>query len=301
MASTVIQAIQAALGAKDLASGTWEYLTKLCAMLEPDVARFSHGMKYDCQNKFVAVDFSPAQVKKYGKLELLQLTDMQFGHIACRMHRVIEYRDWILAEPNRFMLWTGDNVDAHALWSPGSAWDNVFDPQSQVYRFCEVWAPARHRILGYVGGNHERRAIPGFGDLGILISTLLRIPYSDGQQLVDIKFGGHQPFKIHLWHGRGGGQTKGGLAQKLDKFSRFSDSQLFLTGDLHQAMVVADWRSIRKPGKNDVHIEKLVSASSTSFLSHWGTYGEVKGYRVSDVMMVRTILEPDGKWEVTLR
>jgi len=40
---------------------------------------------------------------------------------------------------------------------------------------------------------------------------------------------------------------------------------------------------------------------SSSFLEYWGTYAEVAGCAPSDTTMWRTILEPSGKWELTIR
>lgn len=255
------------------------------------------GMHYGEQVKYVTWRFG----REHESLEILHLTDVQFGHVECRAHRLIEYRDWILAKPNRFVLLGGDMVDAATVLSPGAPWENICGPQSQVYRFCEIVAPLRHRILGYVGGNHERRGLKTFGDLGILIATLLRVPYSSGQQLIDIHYGKHRPFKINLWHGIGSAQTKGAKAQMISRFMEKGDAQLYLVGHLHDLLLLGGWRTLRKAGHNNVHIEKIFGGMSTSFLSYWGTYAEVAGLSVSDVAMLRAVLEPDGGYEVTIR
>lgn len=283
---------------QSLVTSTSEYMDKLAKASQETSLRMTSGMVYGEQAKYVAWEV-PA--RKFETIELVQVTDVQFGHAFCKYDRVIEYRDWILAAPNRFMLWTGDNVDAWALWSPGRAFDQICDPQSQVYRFCEVWAPARHRILGYVGGNHERRAIPGFGDLGVLIAQLLRIPYSNGRQFLDIYFGKHAPFKVALWHGGGSGRTKGSIANTLQRFMAQGDAQLYLMGHLHQPLLLPDWKEERDVVRQRVNLKKCIGAVGSSFLETWGTYGEVSGYAGTDVMMARAIVEPNGKWELTLR
>ena len=110
-------------------------LMQLLATAPPDAVPRSSGMVYDRETKYVSWTFSP---KQFERLELIQITDMQFGHIACKVKRVKEYRDWVLSDPCRYMLWTGDNVDAWRLGSPGSPYDQIGDPQSQVYKFCEI-------------------------------------------------------------------------------------------------------------------------------------------------------------------
>jgi hypothetical protein len=262
--------------------------------LSKDVLRHTSSMVFGEQTKYVSWE-----VPKGETIELLQITDVQFGHVHCKYHRVIEYRDWVLSAPNRYMIWTGDMVDAWAMWSPGRGFEQIGDPMSQVFKFCEVWAPARHRILGYVGGNHERRAIPAFGDLGVLLAAMLQIPYSNGRQLIDVHFGKHKPFKITQWHGRGGARTKGTVAQTLHRFASEGDSQLYLMGHLHQPMIIPGWKEHRENGR--VVARKYIAALGSSFLETWGTYGEVAGYSSHDVLMPRAVLSADGSWELTLR
>lgn len=248
------------------------------------------------ETKHILWDFSE---QSWDTLELLQVTDVQWGHLCCNVTRVLEYRDWVLAAPNRFMIWTGDNVDAATMLSKGGPWDNRGTPQDQVYEFTKVWGPARHRVLGYVGGNHERHGTATFGDLGVLLSTLLRLPYSRGKQHIDILFGQHRPFLITQWHGSGGARTFGAAAQALMRFAEQGDSQLYLMGHLHKPMVIPFWKE--RHDARGVATVKTVAALGSSFLEHWGSYAEVAGYAPSDVLMPLCQLDRDGGWEVRLR
>ncbi|KKL48236.1 hypothetical protein LCGC14_2327560, partial [marine sediment metagenome] len=133
------------------------------------------------------------------------------------------------------------------------------------------------------------------------IATMLKIPYSNGRQLIDIHFGDHRPFKASLWHGRGAARTKGTIAQTLQRFMQQGDSQLYLMGHLHQALILPDWKEYRHPVRNTIELKKVIGAVGSSFMETWGTYGEVAGYSAGDVMMARTVLERNEKWEVTLR
>lgn len=268
----------------------------------PDfLPKMKTGMILDRQVKYVSWDFN--KVPLTGPLEVLHLTDLQYGHKYFRRNRFIEYRDWVLSSPNRYVVLGGDLPDAAHILSKGSPYENEGDPQSQIYRLVDDMAPLRGRILGYVGGNHERRGLKTFGDLGILIASLLRIPYSNGIQFVDINLGEHKPFKIALHHDGGSksASTKGAIANVIYKFMQRGDSQLYLLGHLHQAMVIPDWREERDEKSRDIKLVKIFGAMSTSFLKTYGTYGEVAGFRPQDVMMARAIIEPNGKWEVTLR
>jgi hypothetical protein len=284
---------------KKLAPSTLDALARLEEMLPEYAARPTLGMLYGNENKYVTWRFSE---NDFQTIELLHITDVQFGHVECQEDRVIEYRDWVLAEPNRFVLFGGDMIDAANVLSPGQPWDNLCGPQSQVYKFCELWAPARARTLGYVGGNHERRGLKSFGDIGLMIAYLLKIPYSSGQQLIDIHFGQHKPFKIHLYHGRGTARTKGAKVMMVHQLMKdYPGSQLYLVGHLHDCFILPTVVWERIPGRSNVRMMKSVGAMSSSFLNFWGTYAEVAGMSCNDVLMTRTILEPNGKFEVTIR
>lgn len=256
--------------------------------------RMSSHMHYGEQTKHVVWHLP----NTLDTLELIHITDVQFGHIFCKTPRVIEYRDWVLSSPNRYMIWGGDMIDAANLAKlVGQPWEERGDSQMQANEFAEIWGPARHRILGYVGGNHERRGLTSFGDLGVYIANLLQIPYSAGQQFIDIHFGKWQPYRIHLWHGRGASRTKGAKINMIHELMKKSDCDLILVGHLHDVLMTFDWRVVRDKN-NNITLKKQGGAMSSSFLEFWGTYGEVTGLNPSDVMMACATLFKTGHWRL---
>lgn len=277
---------------------TMDYLSRIQARAPKDVADIQTSMRYGDEAKYVTVNFDP---KKYKSgIEILHLTDVQYGHLACNVAKFIEYRDWILKEPNRFVFFGGDMIDSATAISVASPYENTEEPQGQVYRFVELAMPIRHRILGYVGGNHERRSTKTFGDLGHLIATLLRIPYSSGKQFVDINYGAHQPFRNSLFHGSTGSRTKGAKAQMIHRFMTQGDSQVYWVGHLHDFMMIGDVRETRG-GDGSIKLEKYYGVMSSSFLEHYGTYAEVAGMPAGDTQMWRLVLEPSGHYMMTAR
>jgi len=266
--------------------------------LKPKVFKSTNHMRVDHSFKRVVHDFNDTRLDT---VELLHFTDLQYGHKFCNTTRVQEHIDWILSKPNRFLLFGGDMVDCGTKISKhGSPWEQLWEPQGALYEFCELIAPVAHRVLGYVGGNHERHAIPSFGDLGQSIASLLRIPYSPGQQLIDIYFGDHRAFRVHLWHGGGSAVTAGAKMQMLSRFMERGDSQLYLVGHLHEPMVRFLSRPLRqKDGR--IKLIKVGGAMSGSFLDYYGTYAEQMNLSSAPLMMARTILEKNGHWELTLR
>lgn len=279
-------------------SSTKDYLKHLAARLPKDVLDLQTSMHFGDESKYITATFSP---KRYPKgIEIIHLTDVQYGHLACNVPKFIEYRDWILSEPNRFVFFGGDMIDAATAISVASPYENTEEPQGQVFKFVELAAPIRHRVLGYVGGNHERRGVKTFGDLGHLIATLLRIPYSSGKQFVDIHYGEHKPFKNSLWHGGSGSKTKGAKAQMLSRFMAQGASDCYWVGHLHDTIMLGEARETRSEN-GTIELKKFAGVMSSSFLDYWGTYAEVMGLAPNDTNMWRLILLPNGHWELTLR
>lgn len=262
---------------------------------EPDLKQ---SMVIQGAARYLTWDFTQMDIPN---LEILEITDIQFGHRQCNETKLKEYLDWVMSEPNRYIFLGGDLVDAGHRDSKGSPFEQIGDPQDEVWRFCRLLAPYRHRILGYVGGNHERRGEKTFGDLGVTISTILHLPYSPGKQHYDILFGAHAPFKATGFHGGGSGRTKGSIANTIHRLMSQSDSQYYFTGHLHQSMVLTDWRE-RRNGRGQMETVKVIGAMGSSFLNHYGTYAEViMGSNPQGIMMPRAILEKNGSWEVTLK
>jgi len=83
------------------------------------------------------------------------------------------------------------------------------------------------------------------------------------------------------------------------RFANEGDSQLYLMGHLHQPMIIPFWKERRTP--TGVTASKTIAALGSSFMETWGSYGEVGGYGLNDVLMPRCVLDTKGGWEVTLR
>jgi len=265
--------------------------------------RLQVNQQHDDEVKLVEYDFFDKKrfPKPLSTVELVHLTDLQIGSKGFQRSKFLEYRGWLLDKPNRFVFLGGDIIDAATILSVASPYDNTKEPIDQVDEATELLRPLQKagRLLGYVGGNHERRTIKTFGDCGRLIARVLEVPYSRGVQLIDIHYGEHKPFKISIWHGGGSARTKGAKAQMLHRFMHQADSHLYLVGHLHDVVLLFDWRQLRKGNK--IKLQKIAGVMSSSFQDFWCSYAEVAAMSPSDTMMARVILEPSGSWEVTLR
>lgn len=265
--------------------------------------RLSVKQREDDEVKFVDYDFNdPKRFKRPpSQIELTHLTDLQYGSKGFQRERFLAHREWILASPYRFVFLGGDLIDAATILSVASPYDNTEEPIDQVDGVIELLEPlaAKGRLLGYVGGNHERRTIKTFGDCGRTIARELKVPYSRGVQLIDIRFGKHDPFKVSLWHGGGSARTKGAKAQMLHRFMSQADSDVYFVGHLHDVVVLYDWRQQRVG--NRIKMRKIAGVMSSSFQAYWNSYAEVSAMSPSDSMMGRVIVDREGGWELTLR
>jgi hypothetical protein len=283
------------------ASALWAKIDRLRAGLR--VPRIAVNQVEGDEVKFVQYDFEYR--KRFptppDQIEVTHLTDLQYGSKNFQHDRFLRYRDWILSSENRFVVLGGDLFDAATVLSIASPYENTEEPIAQVDGVVQLFRPLADagRLLGYVGGNHERRTIKTFGDCGRLVARALGVPYSRGVQLIDIWFGQHRPFKLSLWHGTGSARTKGAKAQMLHRFMQQADSHVYLVGHLHDVVLLFDWRQ-QRAGKR-IRLQKIAGIMSSSFQSYWNSYAEVGTLATSDTMMARLILEADGRWEVSLR
>ncbi len=255
------------------------------------------------QAKLISYDFNDRRrfPRKFPQVEMLHLTDLQIGSKNFNRARFVEYREWLLAEEFRFALLGGDIIDAATVLSIASPYENTSEPRYQAAEAVDLLAPlaSAGRILASVGGNHERRTARTWGDSGMDIAERLRIPYSAGVQHINLFYGKHAPFRVSLWHGNGNPRTKGAIAQMLDRFMHQSDSQLFFVGHVHNPLVLPGWRQIRVDGA--IKFEKIMGVVSSSFQNYWNSYAETMALAPSETMMGRAVIEPNGRWELTLR
>ena len=267
----------------------------------------SGGMLVAGQHKFLTHEFPDSFTKKFPQLEVIFLSDVQYGHNECRVDKLIEYRDWIAAEPNRFCIFGGDMVDGWRVGSPGPGYDNWCQPSSQVFQFCELMAPIRHKILGSVGGNHERRGQAGGVDLGKLISFILEIPYSEGAQMISLKYGKHTQetqqlgqFDIYAWHGSGAAASPGGRVNMTLKAVPNDEAKMYFSGHIHHPHVWPNWRTRRDHKRQKMWHEKYYVVSASHFLNFYGTYAEVFGATYTGLMMPVALIFADGRYRVEI-
>jgi predicted MPP superfamily phosphohydrolase len=90
-----------------MADSTFNKLEQIQAKLKNYVPTIAESMVIDGEARYLSWDFSEFESEE---LSILQITDIQFGHKQCKVEKLQEYIDWVLAEPNRYVVLGGDLV-----------------------------------------------------------------------------------------------------------------------------------------------------------------------------------------------
>lgn len=233
----------------------------------------------------------------YNALVICQVTDMHYGARSVSRSVVESYRDFILAGENRFMVWTGDMINAATPYSPGHPHDDHFGPKDQIEEFCDIWriGDAHKRVLGYVGGNHELRAVAQYADLGPEISDRLGIHYSADYQEIRVRFNSHYnkrsrgPFSI-LQHHQGIGGKRASFGEMMKERP---DNDVYLTGHYHSAATERVTRK-RRDQNGDAFIEIAYGMRGSSFMDQYTPYAAAKGHRLNKLQMPSIVLPKQG-------
>jgi len=176
------------------------------------------------------------------KLVIYPIGDMHIGSKGSYYQQALKQLD---DNQEAKIILMGDLVDNAILNSVGDVYSEIENPQSQLRIVRDILEKYRDRILGIVGGNHERRSIKTVGiDIMQLFAETYSIPYSDSILTIDISLSieGKQlvgkrnriNYVINCVHGFAGGK---GAAKSVRQGEQFSDmyinGDIFITGHTH--------------------------------------------------------------------
>lgn len=233
--------------------------------------------------------------------------DEQLGHVTCDDNRIIKDIDWVEKNPQCLVFLLGDAIDSATRTSPGSINENKIPPMRQVEAYVDLHKRIANRIIGYVGGNHERRIDKALDDGGAAVRLIAKglssdthkIPYSGGLLMVDVYWRGHMwPFT--LFHGAGASVTPGSKIQRMQRNMLLTDSLITLSGHLHEEAKTSRRYEKRMPD-GSVKIVKQVSLQCGTYLTYVGSYGEIAGMPPVGPDMIVIELFDDGKYKDTFK
>ena len=228
--------------------------------------------------------------------------DEQLGHVTCDEDRIIKDITWVEKNPQCVVMLLGDAIDAATDRSPGSIRENKIGPITQANRYIDIHRPIREKIIGYVGGNHERRIDKALSEGGAGVRMIAeglstpdhKIPYSGGLLLLDLYWRNHL-WTFTLFHGAGAASTPGSITQRLQKNIMLTDSLITLSGHLHSEMKTSR-RFVKRSAEGKIKVTKQTSLQCGTYLQYIGSYGEVAGLSPTGPDMIVIELLEDGRY-----
>lgn len=228
--------------------------------------------------------------------------DEQLGHVTCDEDRVKKDIAWVERNSECLVFLLGDAIDSATKTSPGSIRENNLSPLRQIDQYLDLHQSIKDRIIGYVGGNHERRIDKALDDSGAAVRLIARglsgpnhkVPYSGGILLVDVHWRGHV-WTFTLFHGAGAAQTPGSKIQRMQRNMLLSDSMITLSGHLHDEAKTSR-RYVKRAVDGSVRVVKQTALQCGTYLQYIGSYGEVGGMSPVGPDMIVIELFPDGKY-----
>ena len=210
------------------------------------------------------------------EIYLVPMGDMHVGHKNFMKERFERDLQWCIDNKNVYVIGMGDYMELSARDSPG-----VFDQDSfankqyeTVYNYFKPLADEK-RLLGLLMGNHEYRITKYSGfDITKILANNLGVEYFEHAAFFKLKVNDIE-YTVFGQHGYTSSRTDGGKLNVVIKLANQAIADIYMVGHSHD--VIAKPKPIyRLNGERELHDRIFVM--SGSYLEHWGSYGQMKGY-----------------------
>jgi hypothetical protein len=253
--------------------------------------------------KFIERNLDKDLREPFESAYVVPLCDLHEGDERFDEAKFLKYRDWILAEPNRFTVIAGDWGNYALKESKSNVYEQTHDTDKTMDNIGDLMRPLveAKRILGVTeDGNHGKRVRNSSGILPMRrICRELGISdlYAGEGAFVKATLGkdGHGKrvcYTMYVTHGWGGGRRPGGTANMLEDMSRICLADCYIAGHTHKMLATVGNYYVPDLHNNNMQEVKQTYVSAGSFLK-WGGYAEAAGYRPAKLGSPRIRL--DGK------
>jgi hypothetical protein len=235
--------------------------------------------------------------------KIIPLGDLHIGDPLFDEGKFIKLRDWILNEPNVFVILMGDLLNCATKNSVSDTYSEIQNPQEAKKYAIKLLEPIKGKVLGAIIGNHEQRIWKESGiDVVEDIAEKLGCPYGREGLLLNIKMGQIGNFKhkqkinysIYCAHGTGAGRTIGAKANTLKRASEIVLADIYCIAHIHFMQSFADYYYVPDIIHKKIIKQKRLYCSSASFLN-WGGYSETKMFSPNKTGVVKIILSGKRK------
>lgn len=181
--------------------------------------------------------------KEFDTLELYSLSDLHVGERGCDIKAFREFIKMIESQPNRYIVYNGDNMNNALKTSVSDIYSENMNPRQQKEFLIKELFPIKDKILAFVEGNHEGRSVKDTGQ-SIVEEIATRLGHQDlyraDAAFINVTFGNcgslkqSRSYELVVLHGSGGGKGLGGSLSNLDKFAGSIIADVYIMGHVHQ-------------------------------------------------------------------
>lgn len=242
--------------------------------------------------------------EEFDTLQILPLADFHIGDIHSDGKKIMEWLDYIKANPNCYALINGDIFDCAIKSSIGDIYSASLNPMQQLEQGVKLFGDISDRILCCCPGNHEHRIYKETGiDVASLLCAQLGVPdiYSPTSALLFIRFGKQSQnrhslpvlYTLYQLHGSGGGKLEGSKVNRLMELASVVDADIYVHSHTHvPAIVKNSYYRVCLTNNSVMKVDRLF-VNTSSVLDYSGSYGETKAYKPGCIDTPLIIL--DGK------
>lgn len=214
-------------------------------------------------------DLEPRTIKVWA------MADAHIGARECDLDGLRAFVRRVQADPDSYLVLVGDILNNGVKDSLTNVYEETMPPSMQVQAAVDLLRPVSDRILGVVGGNHERRSAKAV-DLDPMYAVCVHLGIQDLYRpnmafvRVSMRNGRvQQVYNLLITHGRSAAAKR-----------RFAYSvegvDAVITGHTHDGLLEKPAR-ICMTGKGNVVVKPLISLTATSWL-RYGGYGAANLY-----------------------
>ena len=251
----------------------------------------------------------------FDEIEVIPIADVHIGDEWTNINIVKNTIDYVLANPNRFVILNGDLADMALRMSVSDTYGATMSPAQQVINVAKIFQPLvdNNRVLAMGTGNHEDRVYKHTGiDVSRMIALEMGIQerYSDNSFVLFVKFGKAESsvpsrpkqnvYSFYCSHGYGGGKKSGSKMNNVVDMPRTVEADIYIFSHVHDVMgkpsdsFRCDYQNMTLSRQTRWH---LISNAWQDF----GSYGLKQGFPPASREVGYVVLNGNGKKRVKLR
>lgn len=246
--------------------------------------------------KLEIIEINKPELKK---INLYAVGDLHIGDLNCDYDRIKETIEEIAEDPNALVIGMGDWLNVATKHSVGKAvFDQEYDTTEQMKIARRLFTPIKDKLIGILEGNHEFRLSKEGINITDLLADNLDTRFLGYSTALNIKVQDAN-YIVYATHGHGGGATKGGVVNKLNKLSNVVVADVYLRGHSHQLLHFKEPIRLISPETNAIIQKERWYVDTGSFLSYDGSYAEKANYTPANLGCPIVTFRPN-KISVTL-